>query len=60
LGKDLSASAWGIAFYFFLCTALFSAIGGRYVSAVVAFTVAVGTGILFARKAMNRLAVNIS
>jgi SSS family solute:Na+ symporter len=60
LGKDLSASAWGIAFYFSLCVALFSAMGGRYVLAGGAFIVAVVTGILFARKAMNRLVINPS
>jgi Na+/proline symporter len=60
LNKDLSASAWGIVFYFSLCVALFSVMGGQYIPAGGAFIVAVITGILFARKAMNRLVVNIS
>jgi Na+/proline symporter len=58
--KDLSASAWGIVFYFSLCVALFSAMGGRYPSAAGSFIVAVITGIIFARKAMNRLVINPS
>ena len=55
LGKDLSASAWGVAFYFSLCVALFSTMGGRKFSAIASAIVAVLCGILFARKAMNRL-----
>ncbi|HZY73973.1 MAG TPA: hypothetical protein VFE22_12785 [Edaphobacter sp.] len=60
LRKDLSASAWGIVFYFSLCVALFCLMGGRYIPAGGALIIAVITGIIFARKAMNRLVVNIS
>ena len=60
LGKDLSASGWGIVFYFLLCVALFSAMGGRYILAAGAFIAAVITGIQFARKAMNRLVIDPS
>lgn len=60
LGKDLSASTWGMAFYFSLCLALFSAMGGRGLSAAASFAVAVICGILFARKAMDRVVINPS
>ncbi len=57
LGKDLSASAWGILFYFSLCVGLFSAMGGRIPHACGGFAVALVSGYFFARKAIARLAV---
>jgi len=54
-GRDLSASAWGILFYFSLCVGLFSAMGGRIFQACAGFSVSLLSGYLFARKAMARL-----
>jgi Na+/proline symporter len=58
LMKDLSASAWGIIFYFLLCIALFSLMGGRTFSACGEFLAAAITGYLFARKAMARISLS--
>lgn len=55
LGKDLSASFWGILFYFFLCVGLFSMIGGRSFSACGEFVLAVISGYFFATKAITRI-----
>lgn len=57
-GRDLSASAWGILFYFSLCVALFSAMGGRIFQACGEFSVALVSGYFFARKAMARLSAS--
>jgi Na+/proline symporter len=58
LGKDLSASAWGIVFYFSLCVALFSAMAGRLSAAFGEIAIALVSGYLFARKAMARLSTS--
>jgi Na+/proline symporter len=57
-GRDLSASAWGILFYFSLCVGLFSAMGGRIYQACGGFAVSILSGYFFARKAMARLSVS--
>jgi Na+/proline symporter len=57
-GKDLSASAWGVVFYFSLCVGLFSAMGGRIAQACGEFATALVSGYFFARKAMARLSVS--
>lgn len=59
LGKDLSASAWGILFYFSLCVGLFSAMGGKAVQACGEFAVALVSGYFFARKSIARLSTNV-
>lgn len=59
LGRDLSASAWGVVFYFSLCVGLFSAMGGKMAQACGEFAVALVSGYLFARKSMARLSTNL-
>jgi Na+/proline symporter len=58
-GKDISASFWGIVFYFFLCVGLFSVMGGRSLLGCGEFAVALVSGYLFASKAMVRLSATI-
>jgi Na+/proline symporter len=52
---DLFICCLGIAFYFSLTTGLFNIIGGHMTQGVLSLTVAVVTGILFARKAISQL-----